>query len=122
MAKSMIHWNGDLVCAIDTETSGLDPHWNEILQIAVLPLDSNFERRSDVMPFYITLKPDYPERVSPDALRVCKLNIGELMLRGLDQEKAREVFLEWVDGIGNESKPGAISEIRVGIHLREIGD
>lgn len=66
MAKSMQHWNGHQLCAIDTETTGLDPYWHEIIQICILPLDSNLDVRKDVVPFYINLIPDYPERVDDD--------------------------------------------------------
>jgi DNA polymerase III epsilon subunit-like protein len=106
MGKSMIHWNGDMACAFDTETSGTDPDWHEIVQIAALPLDSNFDPRNDVMPFYVNMKPNHPERVDPKALRVSGLSLSDLMTRGLDQERARDLFLEWVDGLGLPYTPG----------------
>ena len=66
MGTSMIHWNGHQLCAIDTETTGLDPNYNEIIQICILPLDSNIKPRKDVFPFYIEIVPDHPERASPE--------------------------------------------------------
>ena len=83
MANSMQHWNGNQVCAIDTETTGLDPLYDEILQLAIIPLDSNFEVRKDVMPLEIFMKPEYPERIKPEAMQVNRLDleIGRALCR-----------------------------------------
>ena len=100
MATSMQHWNGDQLCAIDTETTGLIAGYHEVIQLCILPLDSNIKPRKDVMPFYIELIPDYPERASEEALRVNKINLSELALRGHDREKAKDLLDEWVDKLG----------------------
>jgi DNA polymerase III epsilon subunit-like protein len=91
----MQHWNGNILCAIDTETSGLDPHFHEILQICVLPLDSNVEP-IDVIPFYVNFVPEYPERAEMEALRRNKLDLPTLALKGIDKIYAIDLFEEWV--------------------------
>lgn len=96
MARSMQHWNGHLLCAIDTETSGLDPFWHEILQICILPLDSNIEPLQDHLPFYINLIPEHPERVSQEALNKNGLDMAELTLKGIDKVKAIDLFEDWI--------------------------
>ena len=93
----MEHWNGNQVCVIDTETSGLDSYWHEILQIALVPLDSNFEPRKDILPFYIEMKPENPERIDPEAMAVNKMKLCTIMERGFDQEKAKDLLLTWKD-------------------------
>ena len=100
MKNSMQHWNGCQMCSIDTETSGLDSHWHEILQIAILPLDSNLKPRKDVMPFYIEMKPEFPERIDKEAIKINKLDICKIVLRGFDQEKAKDLLREWFDKLG----------------------
>jgi DNA polymerase III epsilon subunit-like protein len=100
MAKSMQHWNGDQLVVIDTETSGLDPSWHELLQIAIVPLDSNCQVRQDVQIFYINIKPEAPERADPDAMRVNKLDLADLVLQGHDCEKAKDLLVEWVNTLG----------------------
>lgn len=97
MAKSMQHWNGNQLCVIDTETTGLDSHYHEIIQICVLPLDSNIEPRQDVTPFYLNLIPWYPERVDENALKRNKLKLSDLMLKGFDKDKAIDLLGEWLD-------------------------
>lgn len=96
MARSMQHWNGHLLCAIDTETSGLDPFWHEILQICILPLDSNIEPLQDVMPFYLNLKPEFPERADSEALKKNGLKLTDLALRGVDKIVAIDLLEGWV--------------------------
>lgn len=96
----MVHWNGNQMCAIDTETSGLDPYWDEILQLAILPLDSNIEPRQDVEPFCIYIKPEHPERVSEEAMKVNKLKLDDIIYRGFDKETARDLLEEWIKKLG----------------------
>jgi DNA polymerase III epsilon subunit-like protein len=99
MANSMVHWNGNVLCAMDVETTGLDPHHHEIWQIAILPLDSNIEVRKDVMPFCIEIKPEHPERANEDIQH--KLSNREAYIkaceRGFDQEKAKDLLEIWIE-------------------------
>ena len=55
MGNSMQHWNGNQLCVVDVETTGLDLFWHEIIQLCILPLDSDINPRTDVSPFYINL-------------------------------------------------------------------
>lgn len=96
MSNSMEHWNGDQMCVVDIETTGLDPAWNEIIQIAIVPLDSNIKPRKDVLPFYIEIAPEHPERMAVEAMEVSKLRVAEIVLRGHDPEKAKDLLTEWV--------------------------
>ena len=96
----MQHWNGCQCCAIDCETGGLDSCFHEILQLCILPLDSNFEPRKDVLPFYIHFKPDYPNQVDPAALKINKLNLAKLINEGLDKEQAKDLLEAWIKKLG----------------------
>ena len=100
MATSMEHWNGDQMCVLDIETTGLKPGWHEIIQIALLPLDSNIKPRKDVMPFYIEMAPDFPERIDKEAMSVSQLKMADVVLRGHDQEKSKDLLVEWVKKLG----------------------
>lgn len=95
--KSMVHWNGNQVCCIDVETTGLDPYFHEIIQICILPLDSNFNPRKDVLPFYIEIQPEWPERISREAMKINKLDLAKIMERGHDKEKAKDLLQEWIE-------------------------
>jgi DNA polymerase III epsilon subunit-like protein len=95
MALSLQHLNGGQFCAIDIETSGNIPGWHEILQIAILPLDSHLEVRKDVIPFTIYMIPESPERAQPEALKVNKLKLEHMQKQGIDQFDAIDLFERW---------------------------
>jgi DNA polymerase III epsilon subunit-like protein len=97
MAGSMVHWNGRLLCAIDTETTGLDPYWHEIWQICILPLDSNFNPRRDIVPFYIDIKPECPERIKMEAFKLNRKSLLRALQTGFDPQKAIDLLQEWFD-------------------------
>lgn len=96
MANSMVHWNGNQLCAIDIETTGTIPWFHEIIQIAILPLDSNLEPRKDIFPFDIKIAPNHPKRVDREAIKVNKINFAKLMKDGFDSDKSIDLLLEWV--------------------------
>lgn len=96
----MVHWNGNQLCVIDTETTGLDPTIHEMIQICILPLDSDCLPRQDVIPFYIELKPDNPEAVSREALRVHGIDIRKICASGMDRLAAIDLFEDWFKKLG----------------------
>ena len=100
MSTSMVHWNGNQLCAVDTETTGLDPFTHEILTLAIIPLDSNIEPRTDVTPFHILMKPDFPAKVDPEALKVNKLTMEEIMEKGFDKDTAMTLLEDWISKLG----------------------
>jgi len=96
----MINFNGDLLAALDVETTGLDVELHEVVQVAVLPLDSNLDPL-DINPFYTTMKPRerFLKHVSPEAMEVNGLNLGEIMQTAPSQSDAADHFMEWFKGV-----------------------
>lgn len=94
-ALNMKHFNGNQLCAIDTETTGFDPSYHEICQFSVIPLDSNIKPRTDVIPFDVLMKLDFPERADPEAMKVNGRTIAELQLKGFDKLKVIDMFDDW---------------------------
>jgi len=95
--NSCAHFNGNLLCAVDVETTGLMPGHHEIIQIAVLPLDSNIEPAAGITPFYMTMAPQYPERAKNEAFSKNHLDITKLALESLDSWRVADMFEEWIE-------------------------
>jgi DNA polymerase III epsilon subunit-like protein len=93
--SSMIHLNGNLLCAIDVETTGLDPRKHDVVQICILPLDSEIKPLKTIMPFYLEMQPKRPENIDYKAATVNKLDIIQIMKRSIDPWKAVDLFEEW---------------------------
>lgn len=97
--SSMIHLNGNLLCAVDVETTGLDPQKHDIIQLCVLPLDSQIKPLQTVRPFVVEMVPKRPENIEPGATKTHRLNMAELVLRALDPWKAVDIFEEWFENL-----------------------
>lgn len=95
MAKSMVHLNGDLLCVIDCETTGLRPHYNDLIQICILPLDSDMKPLKTVTPFYQHMKAARPENVDAKALEVNKIDFFHLQQTAFDPDKVADIFDDW---------------------------
>jgi DNA polymerase III epsilon subunit-like protein len=95
--KSLPHLYGNILCAIDTETTGRMPGFHEIIQIAIQPLDSNLEPMG--RPFYHMIAPDYPERSESSAQVVHGIDLNELKLTALDQWKVADLLDEWLQAL-----------------------
>lgn len=92
------HLNGDIACAIDTETTGLDPLVDSIWELAVVPLDHNWLPQKDAIPFYCLIQPRLPiERIDFKA----DVNIGnrsrilKAYADGFPCDVALDLFFEW---------------------------
>lgn len=98
-AKNLQHLNGNLLCAIDCETTGLKAGYHDIIQVCFLPLDSEIKPIQNIPPFYMTLKPQRPETVDKDAMKVHGIPFMELMQYALDPFTASERFEEWFNAL-----------------------
>lgn len=113
---AMQHWNNRLMCVMDTETTGLDCNYHEMVQLCIIALDSNFEPMKGVIPFYINIKPEYPERVDAKALEINKMDMAKIISTGFDKEKAVDLLRAWIEKlkIKNNKYAGANKIIPLG--------
>lgn len=95
----LAHLNGNIMCAIDIETTGRMPGYHEIIQIGVQPLDAMLEPLEDIRPFYINIAPEFPERAESTAQVVHGLNLQELKETAPDQWKVADLFDEWFQSL-----------------------
>lgn len=98
----MQHLNGKKICVIDTETTGLDPRFNDIWQICILALDHTLRPDKSVMPFYILIKPDSVDYIDWEipVFAKNKGKIAEAVARGHDKFAAVDLLAEWIKKLG----------------------
>jgi len=102
MAKTysgLVHLSGNVMAAVDYETSGRRPGFHEIIQIAIVPLNSDLRPSEVISPFYTTVKPDFPERWEDSANWVHGLDKNELILHAPEKGRVQDRLMEWFQRI-----------------------
>jgi len=88
-----------LMAAVDLETTGTQPGFHEIIQIAVVPLDSDFKPHAGTRPFYTHIRPEHPERESEAAKQKHKIPMSELMLHAPTQDQVKDWLEDWFNNL-----------------------
>jgi DNA polymerase III epsilon subunit-like protein len=100
MMYHTLEWlNGNVLATVDVETTGRLPAYHEIIQIAVLPIDANFEPFPGVLPFYTNIAPEYPERSEIGATMVHGIDLAKLKAESLDRWRVADLFDEWFQSL-----------------------
>ena len=73
--SSLVTLNGNVLAAMDVETTGREPGRNEVCQLAIVTLDVHLE---PVKHFYTNIKPEHPERMHPQAIETHGLTVEAL--------------------------------------------
>lgn len=88
-----IFWD-NLLCVIDTETTGLNPDDHELVELAVIPLGRDIELHPHYGPVDLWIRPDNLDSVDPESLRITGKTLEE-RLQGIDSGTAADKFMEW---------------------------
>jgi len=86
---------GNILSAVDVETTGTDFGYHEILQIAVVPLDHHMKPSKEHKFFYRNIAPKHPERQSVEARVKTKLDANYFARMYPSQEQVANHFEEW---------------------------
>ena len=95
----MTHLSGNLLVALDFETTGRRPGYHEIIQIAIVPLDHDLQSRSDAPVFYQNIRPEHPERCEKGAGLVHGIDMDLLQLHAPSQERVIDLLCEWFNNL-----------------------
>lgn len=93
------HFNENLLCAIDVETTGLDPFNDEIVQLGMLPLTVDFEPNPRYQFVNVFIKPSHEYEYyakNPD-LTPAKRSIKRACEEGLPPSLVRDMLDLWFD-------------------------
>lgn len=89
--------NGNLLCAVDVETTGLDYNQHEIWQLCVLPLNPMLEPNKAFLPFYMSMKPERMDNIDPKAAKLGLTDLTHLLLKALPTDRVQDYFVEWFE-------------------------
>lgn len=89
----IITFNHHVLAALDIETTGTEPDYHEIIQVAIVPLDINLDPL-DVSPFNMMIRPDHPERAMKDAMRCHGISMERLEIHP-DKRQVADCLEEW---------------------------
>ncbi len=95
--SSLIHLNGSPIAAIDYETLGRRAGYHDIVQMAVVVLNSDLRPLENCRPFYTSIKPLHPERVERQAMQVHGLSLDHLMMHAPERDRVQDLLLEWFE-------------------------
>jgi DNA polymerase III epsilon subunit-like protein len=94
--SGLVNLNGNMMAAIDYETTGRRPGYHEIIQLAIIPLNSDLRPMPGLSsPFVHLIKPEYPERQEKGAGYVHGLDINELVLHAPESARVKDLLVEW---------------------------
>jgi len=97
--SGFVHINGNIICAVDVETTGREPGYHEIIQIGILPLDSDLRPNEKIRPFYTTISPEHPERAERSASAVHNLDLIYLQKHAPDKWKVADLLDDWFQNL-----------------------
>lgn len=97
MFASLASLKGNVLCAIDTESTGPDSNYHEPIQIAIVPLDYNIEPAHD--PFVQYIRPKYPERADKTTMKVHGIDLNDLMENAPPLDDVLRMLLDWSAGV-----------------------
>jgi hypothetical protein len=96
----LITLNSNLLCVVDLNTSGPEPKYDDILQLCILPLNSNLTPFKGIVPFAVDLKPKRPENFDYERLDSYYFNtenVTKILQDGLDPYVAADRFDAWFE-------------------------
>lgn len=95
MGRSSVHFNGHLLCAIDTETTGLRAGFHDIIQIAIVALNPDLTPNLNIMPFHTKLQPKRPHNFDDSSTEVNSQTLEDAMEYGMEPWTAVDLFDDW---------------------------
>lgn len=95
--KPLPHWHGNLLCAIDLETTGIDLATSEVVQIAIVPLGQDLRPAPNLDPFVSYVQPESGS--DPDAALVHGIP-EEVLALAPSRSRVIDRLIKWVNSLG----------------------
>lgn len=92
--SSAVHNNGNLICAVDIQTSGPNPDINDIMQLAFIPLKADYTPNPDLTFFDMRFRPENDNFNHPST--ICKKEAWmNSKLHGVEPSAIADLFEVW---------------------------
>jgi len=91
----LVTLNDNVLAAVDTETTGRDSAYNEVCQLAIVLLDCHL---NPVDQFYTNIRPEYPQRMHPEAVATHGLTV-ELLETEPSRHEVIDSLWEWFQNL-----------------------
>lgn len=100
------HLNGDILAAIDVETTGLRLGYHEIYELAIIPLTPDYRPDKTKKLLDLKIMPEYPERIDWHAISQCgnRKNLEDTLETGLSYSAALSIVNTWFESLQLISK------------------
>jgi DNA polymerase III epsilon subunit-like protein len=96
-SPTLSHLNGNLLCGIDIETTGLDFERHDIYEIAIIPVNGEFKRDKERKWLDLKIRPSRPENIEWDGMHKVKNanRVKDALATGLDSSTAVDIIEHW---------------------------
>jgi len=95
LKSQLITMHDNVLTALDVETSGKDPYRHEVIQLALVTLDSNLDPGPT---FYTNIRPEYPDRMDPGAVATHGITVESLQTYP-DRHEMADHLWDWFQGL-----------------------
>lgn len=98
---AMQHLNGNVLCVVDIETTGLTVGTHEIFEIAMIVLDGNCKPDRKFTPLNLTIMPTRPDLIdwSSPVMEGNKGRLKQAMATGLTYDAALNIINRWFSSL-----------------------
>lgn len=100
MISTPVHLNGNLLCAIDTSTTGLTPGFHEIVRIAIIPLMADWEPDKTLPFFDMMIQPQRTQTFEHPSTKMSLQRIAYHRQHGVEPSLAADLFEMWFKKLG----------------------
>lgn len=99
--SNLLNLNGNMLCCIEIITTGPLVKHDNLIQVCILPLNSEWQPHKGIIPFYTDIIPKRPENIDLDNLpkKVNRKRVTKASIDGKDAYIAADLFEDWFERI-----------------------
>lgn len=102
--RQLIHLNNNILCAMRTRISGPIPRYHDLVEICILPINSQWKPSTCIVPFSVKIQPKRKENIDYKSCPLSKEAILNICETGMDAYVAADRFDEWMTKLNLNSE------------------